>query len=79
STTNPNVTLNPATGSVDVAAGTPAGTYTVVYQICEQLNPTNCDTANVSVVVNAAIIDAIDDDFSGAPVNGYTGGVSGDV
>ncbi|MCO6176484.1 hypothetical protein NHF50_15650, partial [Flavobacterium sp. NRK F10] len=27
----------------------------------------------------AAIIDAIDDDFSGAPVNGYTGGVSGDV
>ncbi|MGL6289628.1 MAG: beta strand repeat-containing protein, partial [Silanimonas sp.] len=45
STTNPNVTLDPATGAVNVAAGTPAGTYTLVYQICEQLNPTNCDPA----------------------------------
>ncbi len=51
STTDPNVTLNPATGSVDVAPGTPSGTYTVVYQICENLNPTNCDTATVTVEV----------------------------
>ncbi|WP_226470676.1 hypothetical protein, partial [Luteimonas panaciterrae] len=54
STTNPNVTLDPATGAVNVAPGTPAGTYTVVYQICETLNPTNCDTANVTVTVSAA-------------------------
>ncbi|MCO6173417.1 hypothetical protein NHF50_00005, partial [Flavobacterium sp. NRK F10] len=72
STTNPNVTLNPATGSVDVAAGTPAGTYTVVYQICEQLNPTNCDTASVSVTVGSSVIAAIDD--SGTVTSGASGG-----
>ncbi|WP_325129625.1 Ig-like domain-containing protein, partial [Arenimonas sp.] len=74
STTNPNVTLNPATGSVDVAAGTPAGTYTVVYQICELLNPTNCDTATVTVTVGAAVVDAVDD--TGSVASGATGGVA---
>ncbi|NOT88230.1 MAG: DUF11 domain-containing protein [Lysobacter sp.] len=74
STTNPNVTLNPATGAVTVAPGTPAGTYTLVYQICEQLNPTNCDTATVTVTVGAAVIDAVDDDYSATPVNGASGG-----
>ncbi|MEP1230167.1 MAG: SdrD B-like domain-containing protein [Litorimonas sp.] len=44
------ITLNPD-GSVDVAPGTPAGTYTVEYQICEILNPTNCTTSTVTVVV----------------------------
>ncbi len=72
STTNPNVTLNPATGAVTVAPGTPAGTYTLVYQICEQLNPTNCDTATVTVTVGAAVIDAVDDSFG--PVVGASGG-----
>ncbi|MFZ2753339.1 MAG: OmpA family protein, partial [Lysobacteraceae bacterium] len=60
-----------ATGAVTVAAGTPAGTYTLVYQICEQLNPTNCDTATVTVTVGAAVIDAVDDSFG--PANGATG------
>jgi len=41
STTNAGVTLNTADGSVNVAAGTPAGNYTVVYQICDKLNPTS--------------------------------------
>ncbi|MDP2161487.1 MAG: hypothetical protein Q8K02_13460, partial [Flavobacterium sp.] len=35
-----SLTLNPD-GSVDVAAGTPAGSYSLTYQICEVLNPTN--------------------------------------
>uniref|UniRef100_UPI001CFAD73A hypothetical protein n=1 Tax=Luteimonas panaciterrae TaxID=363885 RepID=UPI001CFAD73A len=73
STTNPNVTLDPATGAVNVAPGTPAGTYTVVYQICEQLHPPNCDTANVTVTVSAAPIDAVDDSGS---ANGASGGVA---
>jgi uncharacterized repeat protein (TIGR01451 family) len=60
-TTNPGVTLNPATGAVVVAPGTPAGTYTVTYQICEKLNPTNCDTATATVTVSAAPIDAVND------------------
>ncbi|HEY0090939.1 MAG TPA: T9SS type A sorting domain-containing protein [Flavobacterium sp.] len=49
STTNPGVTLSSA--NIIVAAGTPAGTYTVVYQICEAANPSNCDTASVTVNV----------------------------
>jgi uncharacterized repeat protein (TIGR01451 family) len=73
-TTNPNVTLNPATGAVNVAPGTPAGTYTLVYRICEILNPTNCDTATVTVTVGAAVIDAVNDDYSATPVNGASGG-----
>ena len=46
----------------------------MTYQICEVLNATNCDTADVIVVVTAATIDAVDDDFSASPVNGLAGG-----
>jgi uncharacterized repeat protein (TIGR01451 family) len=76
STTNPGVTLNPATGAVSVAPGTPAGTYTVVYRICEIANPTNCDNANVVVTVTAPAIVANDNDFSGTPISGNTGGTT---
>ena len=55
------MTLDPATGAVNVAPGTPAGTYTLVYEICEILNPANCDTAMATVTVGAALIDAVDD------------------
>ncbi|SFK34832.1 Ig-like domain-containing protein, partial [Lysobacter sp. cf310] len=80
--TTSNITLAPVTsgpltvnadGTVDVAPNTPAGTYTVTYQICEILNPSNCDTATVTVTVNAAPIDAVDDTVA-TPVNGTTGG-----
>jgi LPXTG-site transpeptidase (sortase) family protein len=76
---NPGVTLNTANGSVDVAAGTPAGTYTIDYQICENLNPTNCDTATITVVVNPPVINAVNDDYSGTPVNGVIGGNAGNA
>ena len=61
---NPNITID-ANGNVDVAANTPAGTYTLTYQICEIANPTNCDTANVTIVIETAvsIIDAVNDPF----------------
>ena len=68
---NPGVTLDPATGNVSVAAGVPAGTYTVTYQICETANPTNCTTATVSVIVAAPAIAAGLD--APTPVNGTTG------
>src|SRR6185503_12723405 len=45
-----------------------------IYQICEILNPTNCDTAIVYVTVTAPSIEAIVD--YGTPVNGYSGGTS---
>ena len=65
------LTFNTATGSVDVAAGTPAGTYTFDYTICEKLNPANCKTATISVTVVAAAIAADADNAAG--INGATG------
>ncbi|UAB78787.1 DUF11 domain-containing protein [Erythrobacter sp. SCSIO 43205] len=55
---SPVPVMNPATGLVDVPASTPAGTYTIGYQICEAADPTNCATANVTIVVQAAPITA---------------------
>ena len=46
-------------GTVTVTPGTTAGIYAISYQICEILNPTNCDTATVTVVVTT--IDAVND------------------
>ena len=45
-----SITMN-ADGTITVAAGTAAGTYSFVYTICDVLNPANCDTANVLVAV----------------------------
>jgi large repetitive protein len=69
---NPGVTLDPATGLVSVAPNTPAGNYRIGYQICETLNPANCATATVAVVVQPAAITAAPD--MPAPVNGGVGG-----
>jgi len=62
---NPVPVINPSTGQISVPAGTPAGIYTVVYQICEKLNPTNCDSATVTVTVTAPVIVAQDDTING--------------
>lgn len=43
-------------GTVDIAPDTAAGTYTIDYTICEIANPTNCDTATVTVTVEEAIL-----------------------
>ena len=64
------LTVN-ADGSVTVAPATPAGTYLVTYEVCEIADPSNCDTALVSVTVDPSPIDAIDDPAS---VSGFTGG-----
>ncbi|WP_025146750.1 T9SS C-terminal target domain-containing protein, partial [Pedobacter jeongneungensis] len=73
STTNANVTLDPTTGKVNVAANTPAGTYTLNYQIEDKLNPGQKTTANVIVTVNAPVLTANNDTGS---ANGFTGGVA---
>ncbi|MFJ1474822.1 gliding motility-associated C-terminal domain-containing protein [Capnocytophaga cynodegmi] len=67
-------TLDVRTGDVNVPANTPAGTYTIVYRICEKLNPTNCDTATATVVVSPTDLEAVPDDFSGTPIRGTDGG-----
>ncbi|TGD57627.1 T9SS type A sorting domain-containing protein [Flavobacterium humi] len=52
----PGFVLNPD-GSVSVLSGTPAGVYTLVYQLCANLSPTMCDTANVVItIVNEGIL-----------------------
>jgi uncharacterized repeat protein (TIGR01451 family)/gliding motility-associated-like protein len=52
---NPGITLNTATGAVSVAPNTPAGNYTLVYQICMKANPAGrCDLATVTVYVREA-------------------------
>jgi uncharacterized repeat protein (TIGR01451 family) len=59
------------TGDVDVEPGTPAGNYTLEYQLCETLNPANCDLATIFVEVIAAEIEAVDDPQS--PLTGVAG------
>ena len=73
SSTSPYATLNP-NGSVSVAPNTPAGVYTIDYQICEILNPTNCSSTIVKTTVGAAPIFANPD--SGSVPEGSTGGVA---
>ena len=47
--TTPNApVLNPATGSVTVSSNTPAGVYTISYEVC---NGANCATGTVTVTV----------------------------
>ena len=72
SSTNPGVTL--FGNSVKVAPGTPSGTYTLTYKICESANTLNCDTAVVTVVVNSAPLIATND--TGVPVIGVSGGTA---
>ena len=63
--------LNPTTGTISVPAGTPANTYTIPYEICEILNPTNCANTTIEVVVTAAPIVANDNTYG--PVKGHIG------
>uniref|UniRef100_UPI0025D66BA7 DUF7507 domain-containing protein n=1 Tax=uncultured Pedobacter sp. TaxID=246139 RepID=UPI0025D66BA7 len=75
STTNPNVTLDVTTGKVNVAPNTPAGTYTLVYQIEDKLNPGQTKTATITITVGTNTILAKDDTGT---ANGFTGGVAVD-
>ncbi|MFT5602461.1 MAG: hypothetical protein ACI9N1_002717, partial [Flavobacteriales bacterium] len=49
-TPNANLRLN-TDGSIDVAPNTPPGSYTLIYQICEVSDPTNCQSATVTISV----------------------------
>jgi len=64
--------VDKTTGSVTVPAGTPAGTYIETYTVCENLNISNCDNANITVIVSEAILNA--DNDNGGPISGLTGG-----
>ncbi|MCV2483288.1 gliding motility-associated C-terminal domain-containing protein, partial [Flavobacterium sp. SH_e] len=72
--------INPD-GSINIPPNTPAGTYTLTYQICENADFGNCDTAIVTVIVTApatpATIVANDDSFSNIGCNSF--GLVGNV
>lgn len=44
------LTFNPD-GTISVSPNLPSGTYPVVYQICQVINPTNCDTAVATIII----------------------------
>ncbi|WP_090767928.1 DUF7507 domain-containing protein, partial [Pedobacter soli] len=73
SSSNPNVSLDVTTGKVNVAPNTPAGTYTLVYQIEDKLNPGQTKTATVTITVTAPAIVATNDSGN---ANGFTGGTA---
>ncbi|WP_427874560.1 gliding motility-associated C-terminal domain-containing protein [Flavobacterium sp. MMS24-S5] len=54
-TPNEFLQLNPD-GSVDVLPNAPVGTLTMVYQICEADQTDNCDTATVTVTIEAPVM-----------------------
>ena len=57
------LTLNTSTGEVSVAAGTPEGTLSFDYQVCETVNEFNCDIATATVIIDfpPAVISAEND------------------
>ncbi|MCD8452780.1 hypothetical protein LNJ08_00005, partial [Tenacibaculum finnmarkense genomovar ulcerans] len=71
------LTLDTLTGEIIVAAGTAAGDYNVEYTICEKLNPRNCSSAISKVVVEAAPIEAVKDEFTS--INGKDGATTTSV
>jgi len=50
----PQLNFNSSTGMVIVTETTPLGTYTFTYSICEDSDPTNCDTATVTITVGTS-------------------------
>jgi gliding motility-associated-like protein/uncharacterized repeat protein (TIGR01451 family) len=73
----PNV--DAATKEIIIPANTPAGVYHITYQVCEKLNPTNCSTAVINITVAAAVIDAVNDDYSSTPIPSFEGGTTASV
>ena len=49
------ITLDPATGAVNVAATVGAGNYSMTYQLCDRLTPPHCTTAQVTVTVSSVV------------------------
>jgi uncharacterized repeat protein (TIGR01451 family) len=69
---NGYITLQPD-GTINVSPNTPAGTYTLTYQVCNAALPTDCSTAIATILVVGPTIVANDDDYTGTPINIATG------
>ncbi|MEC7264620.1 MAG: gliding motility-associated C-terminal domain-containing protein, partial [Bacteroidota bacterium] len=76
STPTAELTIN-EDGTITINPGTVEGTYTIDYTICEVANPSNCDTATVTVEVTQStsnVIDAVDDAYSADTAGGAIAG-----
>ncbi len=56
--------INTTTGVVEIPQGTPPGTYTIRYKVCDKATPTTCVITTATVVVTSNAIQAIDDNVS---------------
>ncbi|WP_420287167.1 gliding motility-associated C-terminal domain-containing protein [Flavobacterium psychrophilum] len=69
------ITLDQATGAINVVAGMPPGNYPVTYQLCDNLTPQKCNMVTVQVAVALSVIIAIDD-VNTIPIYNGVGGSS---
>ncbi|MBY0486462.1 MAG: T9SS type A sorting domain-containing protein [Flavobacteriaceae bacterium] len=72
SSSNSGITISGT--NINVAAGTPQGSYTLVYRICIIGSPTTCDTATVTI--NTELI-TYPDNFTTSVCNYYVGNILG--
>ena len=66
-------------GTITVPAGATPGTYNVTYELADEAIPSNTDFAIATIVVAAAVIDAVEDDYTATPVSNTDGGTVGSV
>ncbi len=73
----PLISLNSATGAVSLSTSLAFGTYSLVYEVCEIANPTNCAQASAVVTLIPYSIDAVNDVFP--KMSSKTGGTTASV
>lgn len=66
-------TLNSNTGEVGVPAGTPNGTYTFDYLVCETVNQFNCAVATATIIVDLPPLPITTADDNGSVADSSTG------
>ncbi|MFY8165363.1 MAG: hypothetical protein ACOVJ8_02150, partial [Sediminibacterium sp.] len=67
---HPGILLDTATGIVSVTAPIAIGNFTITYSLCDTLNPSNCDTATITIqILPPVLIANTDTGF----VNGFIG------
>ena len=65
-------------GQLVIPAGTPAGTHTITYKVCEKLNPTNCHTVTSTLVIGTGSLTVTPVTPLTVP-NGISGGTTSSV
>ncbi len=70
------ISLNGSTGEVGVAAGTPEGTYTFDYEVCETSNKYNCSIATATIIVAFPMLPVAAADDTGSVADSSFGDTS---